>query len=409
MLKKTTVIFSILAIVSAAPLFSPDFCAPVAAGFKDITSRSIHAETGTIAFRVKLLKDISADPHNHVLLLGVSSDRSENYSIEIIQDQLIARRFFGRCLLTAFKSPYNFKTGDWHDLKLTWNKASTKFYIDGREVEKKGPLSTDDIYKMVPGIRLGRENNFQIDNLETSDSSAIPAVPADLEFAKNVVCPNISELINERTQEEYRGIALKHFPDPESREIIKSYLALLPENFAKAIRHVIYVEEERFSKRGSGGEADPESRSLILNGKYFSDPTVFFHEAAHLYDYQLHINFGVPDEKSEWAAISGASCYYKGVKVEEFSKDFAKIKDKNAFLGVQGGQCPSEDLAIWTAAVYDHYLKNKTFADRLNPSGAQYNEKSGKKLDFLLKKGFIGREVYDKISRRSGTSAGKNF
>lgn len=86
--------------------------------------------------------------------------------------------------------------------------------------------------------------------------------------------------------------------------------------------------------------------------------------------------------------------------MDEFAKNFEKTKIANGFLAGQGGQCPSEDLAIWVGAAYDYYLKNRTFSDMLDPSSAKYSEKNRKKLDFILSKGFISKEAYDKVTKR---------
>ena len=101
------------------------------------------------------MNDISKDPHDHVLLLGVSSDATEEYKLQIIQNQLVVHRRFGHCVLTAFAYAYAFQVGDWHSLRLTWNGVSSRFYVDDMEVKKLGLYSSEDLPKMVPGIRLG--------------------------------------------------------------------------------------------------------------------------------------------------------------------------------------------------------------------------------------------------------------
>ena len=373
-------------------------CPALTTSYHDLQDQSISSGSGTFEFRVKLLKNISQDPHNHVLLLGVSSDIAESFEIQIIQDKLIVHRKFGRCVLAAFVYPYDFKIGDWHSLKLAWNGESSKFYVDQLEVKKLGLYSSGDLPKMIPCIRLGMEDNFEIDHFQASASGDLPVDPADQAFVKNVVCTDLAQLVDESPQEEYRGIAFQHFPDQASRDKIKSYIDLLPAGFAKAIKHIVFVEDARFLKGGEGGYADPSSGSLVLKGSLYDQPTVFFHEAAHLYDYKLKINFGVPDQQSEWATISGASCYFKGANMKEYYQDFQKTSTKNGFLGAQGGQCASEDLAIWVGAAYDNYLAGKTFADRLSPSIPKYGPKNQKKLDFILKMGFISQEVYDKLT-----------
>jgi hypothetical protein len=391
---KNTIIYSAVVCLALA-------CAPrvgkAASSFDDITD-NFHSGAGTIEFRIKLLKDISRDPHNHALLLGNSYEKTECLEIEIIEGEIIARRHFHQCLLAVFSARHEFAVGEWHDLVFSWNQASTKFYIDGREIKRYGLVSSDDLPGFYPCIRLGHEENFVIKDFHVSGNSVIYEDTQDREYVKNSSCPHLNELLNETPQEKYRGIQLHHFPDQKSRDLIKSYIALLPEDFARAVQHVIFVDKKRASGRGEGGLADSQSMAIMLEEKYYSDPVVFFHEAAHLYDAKQSISIGVPDEKSEWAAISGVSCYYHGADMQGFAEDFLRDQEKNAFLAGQGGQCAFEDLAIWVGAVYEHYIKHTTFSDMLDPANAHYNAKVRRKLDFLLKKGFFSQEIYDKVT-----------
>lgn len=388
-----------IAVIAAFVFFLPLF-AWSASNFDDINNQKINSGLGTLEFRVKLLKDISTDPHNHVLLLAVSSDLKEFYKVEIVEDQIIVWRDFGGCLRAAFSAGYNFNIGEWHNLLLTWNRESTRFFIDDYEIKKLGLYSVGDSSNALAEIRLGHEDSFITDKFRASAQSDIGVDSADQEFVRNSQCPNLRELINEPAQGQSRGILLRHFPDQKSLEKMVSYIALLPADFAGAIKSIVYVEDGRFPKSGEAGIADNDSGSIILKGSYSDNPIVFFHEAAHLYDYKLMINFGVPDDKSEWAAISGQTCYYGGGNMEEFARNFEKTKVSNAFLAGQGGQCPSEDLAIWVSTAYDYYLKNKSLFDMLDPSSAKYSEKNKRKLDFILRKGFISQGIYDKITSK---------
>ncbi len=355
---------------------------------------------GSMEFQLEMLKDISKDPHNHVLLLGVSSDASEEYKMEIIQEDLIIHRRFAKCVLTAFVYKQSFRPGERHTLRLSWNGDSTRFTIDGNVVKKLGNYSSQDLPKvLLPEVRLGVEENFRIKDFRTGPESDARADSVDQEFVKGVVCTDLPQLLSQPSQEEYRGVALRNFPDEASRRKIRGYVDLLPEGFRGSIKSIVYVEDARFLKGGQGGFADLISGSLVLKGSLFSDPTVFFHEVAHLYDFKLGVNIGSSDEKSEWARISGASCYFKGSDMKQYYEEFQKSSAKNGILGAQGGQCASEDLAIWVATVYDRYLKGKTLGERLNPSSSKYSPKNIQKMDFILRKGFISQDVYGRVTR----------
>ncbi len=69
----------VLALALMSFLFYCPAVAWLTQSFDDIDSQSIHSGLGAIEFRVQLLKGVSSDPHEHVLLLAVSSDADESY------------------------------------------------------------------------------------------------------------------------------------------------------------------------------------------------------------------------------------------------------------------------------------------------------------------------------------------
>ncbi|MBF0489795.1 MAG: hypothetical protein HQL15_04150 [Candidatus Omnitrophica bacterium] len=368
--------------------------------FTDSSADGLHSRQGTIVFKVKMLKDMSMDRHTHSLILSTSSDGSEMYDIFIIQNTIVARRYFSGCLLSAFSKNYDFKLGEWHGVKITWNGASTKFYIDNQEVPRYSLSMSHDLAKTIPEIRFAKSDAYDTGDLLVLGSSEITVDSADRTFELNATCPRLDELLKESPQEDYKGIRLLHFPDQVIRDKIKSFIDLLPEDFAGSIKGVLYVEDSRAPKTGEGGEANADTMTIILKGSYAGDPTVFFHEAAHIYDMKKHFAIGVSDDKSEWTAISGPTCYLKAANVDEFSKEFAEKHVQAGFLAPQGGECPFEDLAIWTGAAYDYYLKNQSMIDMLTPGNPKYSVKNKQKLDFLLQKGFISQNIYNKVSSR---------
>lgn len=163
--------------------------------FDNSSADSLHSGVGTVEFNVKLLKDLNTDQHSHTLLVAISADGNESYDIVIIENEITARRYFGRCLLTAFSSPYSFKIGEWHNLKLTWNDVTTKFYIDNQEVPREALLSGDDRPKMNPGIRLAHEDGFVTGDLQSLGLSDIPINSSDKEFVSGSSCPRAKEMI----------------------------------------------------------------------------------------------------------------------------------------------------------------------------------------------------------------------
>jgi hypothetical protein len=354
------------------------------------------SEEGTISFRIKMLKDVTNDPHNHMFM--IASNTTSRFDAEIIEDQLILRRYFNGCLRAAFQTAYDFPIGTSHEIVFSWNHASTGLFIDGRNIKRHALISSEDLGPWLPAIRVGEDEAYEISDLRVSAKARIGLDPKDAEFARTASCPCVDKLMKEPPQETVRGIRLCNFPSQEALTKIRDFIRLLPEDFTHSISYIVYVGPDRASKSNEGGHADPFTKSIVLKDAYYRDPKYFFHECAHLYDTAQGICSGVPDEKSEWARISGAVCYYKGADMPGYYERFRKDHYDNAILSVQGGQCPSEDLAIWVGAVYDYYLSHKTFAELLTPGREYYSPKNKQKLDFLLAKGFFSREIYDAVT-----------
>lgn len=350
-------------------------------------------------------RDVSSDTREHVVLIAVSTDATERYEIRLQKDRLVARRHFGTCLLTAFATPHGFQPGPWHTVELAWNGPTTRLRIDGKNATPIGPLSGNDLGRQLASVGLGSNDAFDIESFRSTPGSDVVEEAADRAFVAASSCPDLDALFREAPQETWRGVALVHFPSAAHRGPIRGWLDLLPETMVRSIGSVVYVEDARFPKNGSLGEANPGARAIVLKGSSAGDAKVFFHEAAHLHDWALKINLGVPEEKSRWAAISGASCYNKADAPDVFWAEYRKTHVKNGFLGPQGGQCPSEDLAIWVGTVYERYLGKKTMADLLEPSSPSYSEKARPKLDFLLKNGFISGTVFDAMTLRADARA----
>lgn len=360
--------------------------------FSNISTQKINSDTGTIEFDIKLLRDFSLDENIYILLLAVSSDSKEIYEVEIIQDKIVARRNFKGCIVTAFSSQYNFTIGDWYSLKLTWNQATTKFYINNKEVKKIGPVSSEDIPKLNPYIKLGLDDSFEINNFSVSDRSDIFSDSAERKIVEKISCANLSQLLEQYPQEEYSSISLCNFPDRKSREKVKDYIDLLPQDVAKAISKVIFINKERAAVKWRAGLADIDSMSIMLEEKYFDNPHVFFHEVGHVYDAKLNITIGVNLKQSQWVAVSCDTSPLQGKDEKKLSKN-----SDNDFLTQRGAQSPSEDLADWVGEVYECYIKHKTLADKLNPAKWQYSPKIKKKIDFLLEKGFFSENIYKQV------------
>lgn len=366
--------------------------------FTDLDAAGMHSGAGALSLRVRRLADNSPGPHNPVIMLAITNEATERFEIKLLADKMNVRRYFGGCLLTAFFTDHHFEDGNWHTLALSWNQGSTSFSIDGKDVPKHAEISGDDLPPgMRPGIRLGRAG-VEVVDFAVASKTTISQDPEERKLLTHAACPGLNKIVTQKPLEVYRGVALQHFPNARAMKKTKEFIDMLPEMMLPSIAQVIVQEDEHFAKTGEGGEALLRSKTLVVEGSLYDRPDVWFHEAAHLHDSARRLSLGVPDAQSQWATISGVSCYYKGADMTQFEEDFQKTHVQNGILAAQGGQCAPEDLAIWVGAVYDSYIKGRRMTDLLDPKRPKYSDKNRRKLDFLYANGFFTQKVYDAVA-----------
>ncbi|MBF0522718.1 MAG: hypothetical protein HQL24_06650 [Candidatus Omnitrophica bacterium] len=340
-----------------------------------------HADLGTIDFIVKPLKANFSDSNNFVLFQASSSDGKEFYEIQIIGDDVLVFRDFGQCLRSMNRGPHDFKQGGVYKLTLTWNGPSTKFFINDGEMKGFNLVVNGDSYQHSPFVKFGESDNFEISDVNISSESNMSVASADQDFADHHQCPQLAKLLDEKAQEEYKGISLFGFPDQESRDQVKSYIDLLPEAVAGSLKRIIFVDEGQ--RLGSAQGLTTSEDTFFLRQGY--EPSTFFHESTHVYDIRHNEN-----SSKEWGE--------KFLQKEDHLNFAAASTDLNhrsgSILGNLDGSSPSEQLAQFTGIVYDFYLKNKTSADLIAAFGPQAKEQ----LDFLLSNGFITRKIYDQLN-----------
>jgi hypothetical protein len=211
-----------------------------------------------------------------------------------------------------------------------------------------------------------------VNNVVITAHSQLSVDPADREAANNCHCPKLSQLLDDRAQEEYRGVALHHFSDQKALSLVKSYIALLPVPIAGYLKHIIFVEAADRLSGAQGLTTSPDTFYL----KTGFEPDTFFHESTHISD--MHNNWM---QSKKWAqAFMGND----------------RLAKNTSILGTFDGSNAQEQIADFTGRVYGFYLKNR-------PSGsftAAFGQDGRAKLDFLLNNGLVTGAVYDSLTRR---------
>jgi hypothetical protein len=360
---KSIALSLVFALGSAVPVFA---------------QQMLRAGHGSITLSVTPQIDEFAFGKDRVLLQAVSSDGSELYEIHQDAGDLLALRQFRKCLRSSARIPHDFQNGKPSVIKMSWDGASTQISIDGGDSAIFDLSQIDEFGKMSPFVNTTQDPAFTFDGVTFADSSDAAESGRDAAFVQLTPCPDRAGLFKTAPQEKFRGIALQNFPDEKSRAIVKKYIALLPDAVAAAIGRVIMVESNRYAAAMWRGQADFPHKAILLQQDSLRDPAVFFHESAHMFDYAGKIKNGV------WFS-------------EKWKKQFTD-KEKNpapaamadaTVLGVFDASSAAEELADFTGNSYAAYLDHHPF--RI--------EGADEKLAFIMRSGFMNRDIYVKINR----------
>lgn len=363
---------------------------------------------GTVSFWAKPLYNFKEDnSHNGGGLFKASApNKTGDVSIQVYNNMFIVYRDFSPCVrhIEYFQYTPTLKKDKWYLFNLTWKGNETRFYINNKEFSDKFTYKPME-FRLLAGAQLSfGSDSFVMDELRVSKKSKIlnpiQKIPSDFK------CPVLDNIIEStRPNATYKGIKLYNFPDSEAIKVIEGYIDLLGSSSAD-INVIMIANDKDYNvnyKEANGnfrfwGRTMFLRKSVYGTAKQFNEtPEIFFHEAGHAKTYALGINYGGPDgedKRKEWANINGIENY----SGECSWKNQDIVYPANGFLSAYGSSMPDEDLAVWVGTAYALYIKNETFSDLLNKSSPMYDITYQKKIDFLLKKGFISQEIYNAVT-----------
>lgn len=363
----------------------------------------LHPNSGTVVLWVEPSRDPVESPEQHGLFTAYALDGTSKWDILVYKASLVAVRDYSPCIRATNEIQHNFQVGHWYKLTLTWRGESTKLFVDDVEMGSFKPVGQDVFPPYRDFIAVG-DDLFATDNLEVSTETIIPITETALGHAQTIACPNLSQLLAESPQEVYKDISIHSFPNETTRAKLRSFLDLLPVDVVTAIAHIVLVDDQRYSLSygNASGNFRFAGKAMFLRKSLFDSPEkleerakTFSHEAGHAWIYASGLNYGGPSgnwRRQEWASISGIAAYVGECKIPD------AFVLTNGFLTAYGSTMPDEDLAEWVGITYDLYLKGETFSALLEPSSTKYDERNRKKIDFLVEKGFIGRDIYDAVT-----------
>ncbi|MBF0545916.1 MAG: hypothetical protein HQM08_15850 [Candidatus Riflebacteria bacterium] len=341
---------------------------------------------GSLEITVKPFQERFPFHHDTLLLQAVSSDGTELYEIHVLAEDLLVLREFGGYLRTADRTPHHFKKGMMYKFLLSWNKETTKFSVNDKEIRGFNTMVINGFGKRQPFLKLGNDPDFEISNVQFSNQSTVSVERADREFVQNSHAPNLGELMDSASQESYQGVAIHEFPSQTLRDKIKKYIDLLPPDAVQVIKHVVFVEKKRYPLPNWHGEAFPGRNAILLTENSMEDPSTFFHEAAHLFDFS-RIPIKGHMESAEWEKLFMKDQIYQELK------DSRKLHS-GTVIAEGDANTPVEQLAYFVGIVYDLYFSPGSSG--LKSFMAEPQNRA--KLDFLMKEGFMRQEVYDRVA-----------
>jgi hypothetical protein len=306
---------------------------------------------------------------NQVLFQASSSDGKEFYEIQVVGGDLLVIREFGKCIRSANRMAHDFKAGESYRLELAWNGPSTCFYINYKPFPSFNLLVSNDSFTRSQFLKAGGSADFAVSGLAINPESDIAINAQDRSFVNNCRCPQLAQMLDDRPQEEYRGVGLHHFPDQATRDRVKADIDILPPPVAACIKHIIFVDA---ADRMAGAQGLTTSGNTFYLRTGFSTET-FFHEATHIWD--INSNYV---KSRDWGAL--------------FMKDSGR--GNASVLSYLDGSTGQEQLAQFSGSVYDFYLANRHPAEL----AAKFGPRTQGQLEFLLQNGFITKDIYARLT-----------
>ncbi len=311
-----------------------------------------------------------------VLLRSVSSDGEEAYEIHVVAEDLLVVRDFGKCFQSTTRFAHHFKKDQPHKIKLAWHGATTKLSIDGEERDPFELSVVDKFGKPAPIMKLSDSGEYQLSGLRVESVSGIDINPADVSFVANNVCRSLDELYAKPIQETYQSIAFRNFPDDKTRARVKSYIDILPAKVAASFNQIIYIDRKH-SGQPWQGLSETGIGIMLLQWNAIEEPSTFFHESAHFYDFTGYKETGKL-RSSRWRKVTG----------EDEESPLIRANSDASSLSYLDASTSFEQMAAYTGDAYAWYFKP---ANHLDTSDAV-------KMQFLLDEGFLTQRVHDKIT-----------
>ena len=240
------------------------------------------SRTGSIEFDIGLKTASVSFLKPQTIMRGTSSDGTERFELKVIGNDLVVIRDARPCLRLSARVQNAIAPGSLQRVGLRWNGASASVTVGGRGEAALEPSGVDELPRFGSmALSLGSAD-------VTAGSAIFNRLPplvesaVDRRFAEQNKCFNPAALASAPVEDAHRGIGLRGVADGAQRQQLARWIdAMTPEMLA-TVKSISVTNDGAQTWRGL---SIPGSlRAMLLRSASVVDPSVFFHEGAHLLD-----------------------------------------------------------------------------------------------------------------------------
>lgn len=239
------------------------------------------AGTGSVEFVATVKGPAPSFLNAQTVLSGSSSDGKERLEIKLSGSDLIVLREIQPCLRLSGRFPDALPPGAPHRITVRWNKASAAVALDGRKEDALEPSRVDRLPAFGSGRLAALSRDVDVRELAVDKLPAMAELASDQRFAAQVTCFDPRAAIKAAAVETYRGVELRGEADVTLRGQLKRWIAAMTPAMAEAVKTVALTRDGSETWRGL---ALADARAILLRPESIRDPSIFFHEGAHLLD-----------------------------------------------------------------------------------------------------------------------------
>lgn len=212
---------------------------------------------------------------------AVSSDGKERVDAIMAGADVIVIRDVHPCLRLSARFQDIVRPGVPHRIAIRWRGVSASAAIDGGKEEALEPSRIDQLPIFARSAPSAGSQGVEVLGLVFDKLPALAESPPDRQFVAQAKCFNPSAAIKSSVVDTYRGVELRGFETPEQLAQARKWIGAMTPEMAAAVKSISIAAEGSETWRGL---SLPGARAMLLRPESVGEPSVVFHEGAHLLD-----------------------------------------------------------------------------------------------------------------------------